>query len=268
MLIDSHCHLNQLKLPQDKTLSAILADAQDRGVHGFLSVATDLKSCSEVQKQSLKYPNVWCSAGIHPLHQIESEDWQRSLTKYLSETKCIAVGETGLDYYYQKEKGQHNIQKQCFLSHVQLSQEHHKPLIIHTRDAKKDTLALLNDQSFSDHPGVIHCFTEDLTFAKNILDLGFYISFTGIVTFKNAQSLREVVKYVPIEKLLVETDSPYLTPEPYRRTPNLPQYVIEVAQCIAKLKGVSLSELAHKTTSNFEHLFKIKTKKTQTFSLG
>jgi TatD DNase family protein len=167
--------------------------------------------------------------------------------------KVVAIGETGLDYFYQKDNT--DIQQQAFVAHLQLSKHLKKPVIIHTRDANEDTLALLRSESDQSVGGVIHCFTEDWAMAEACLNLGFHISISGIVTFNNASALREVVKKIPMDRLLVETDSPYLTPVPYRGQQNEPKHVRLVAQYVADLKGVSLAELAEQTSKNFSQLF-------------
>jgi TatD DNase family protein len=167
----------------------------------------------------------------------------------------VALGETGLDYFYQKDNIP--LQQESFRQHIRIGRDLNKPVIVHTRDARDDTLAILREENAQDCGGVLHCFTEDLPTAKALLDLGFYISFSGIVTFRNAEPLREVARYVPLDRMLVETDSPYLAPVPHRGKENQPAYVRDVAEYLAVLKGVSLENLAQATTANFSRLFHI-----------
>lgn len=255
MIVDSHCHLDQLRYSDSQTLESLLDEAREKGVSAFLTVATGLESSQVVYKLARQFQDVWCSAGIHPLHTYSRKDWYDYIASFVQKPECLAVGETGLDYYYQHEKTAQDLQRQLLVQHINLSYEHKKPLIIHTRDAKKDTLQSLKNNNLLEKPGVIHCFTEDIPYAKSMLDMGFYISFTGIITFKNASSLREVVNYVPLDRMMVETDSPYLTPEPFRKKSNNPQYVIEVAAMIAKIKHLELEEVSRITSNNFCDLF-------------
>jgi TatD DNase family protein len=194
------------------------------------------------------------SCGVHPLNLDEAYQLE-TLQQLAADSQVVALGETGLDYFYQKDAPLLALQQQSFRQHIQVARQLRKPVIVHTRDARNDTLAILRDEQAQDCRGVLHCFTEDIDTARVLLDLGFYISFSGIVTFRNADALREVARFVPLDRLLVETDSPYLAPVPYRGKENQPAYVREVAQYLSVLKGVSLAEIAEVTTDNFCSLF-------------
>ena len=255
MLVDSHCHLDRLKLAQrEGGLNAVIEDAKARGVSHLLTVAVDLDSAKSLIELTSKYPNIYSSVGVHPLQEdqppVPSVEAITSLAKAPS---VVAVGETGLDNYYSSDNLQW--QRESFINHLIAAQELNKPVIVHTRDARTDTLDLLT-QFKLEATGVLHCFTETWEMAKAALDLGFYISFSGIVTFKNANELREVVSKVPLDRMLVETDSPWLAPVPHRGKQNEPQYVYEVAQCIAEIKNLQLQQIAETTTTNFFQLFK------------
>lgn len=250
ILIDSHCHLDSLDY-STTDLTSVIQQAQQNSVQYCLSVATSLSGYQASKKQLSAYPNIFLSCGVHPLN-LDDEPFDLALFEQLaSEPEVIGLGETGLDYYYQKDNAQ--LQQAAFSHHIHLGKTLHKPIIVHTRDAKADTLAMLKGEQAES--GVLHCFTEDIETAKALLDLGFYISISGIVTFRNAESLRDVARYVPLDALLIETDSPYLAPVPYRGKPNQPAYVREVADYLAALKGVSVETLAAQTTQNFCQLF-------------
>lgn len=254
MLVDSHCHLDRLDLSQrDGGLEKVIADARDRGVSHLLTVAVDLDSSKSLLDITAKYPNVYSSVGAHPLQDknppIPSVE---DIVSLAGATKVVAVGETGLDNHYGADS--YEWQRESFINHLIAAQDVHKPVIIHTREARKETMDLLNNYSL-ERAGVMHCFTETWEMAKAALDLGFYISFSGIVTFKNAEDLRQVVAKVPLDRLLIETDSPWLAPIPYRGKQNEPQYVYEVAQCVADIKKIDLASLAQATTDNFFQLF-------------
>ena len=254
MLVDSHCHLDRLDLSQrDGGLEKVIADARDRGVSHLLTVAVDLDSSKSLLDITAKYPNVYSSVGAHPLQDknppIPSVE---DIVSLAGAPKVVAVGETGLDNHYGADS--YDWQRESFINHLIAAQDVHKPVIIHTREARKETMDLLNNYSL-ERAGVMHCFTETWEMAKAALDLGFYISFSGIVTFKNAEDLRQVVAKVPLDRLLIETDSPWLAPVPYRGKQNEPQYVYEVAQCVADIKKIDLASLAQATTDNFFQLF-------------
>jgi len=256
MLVDSHCHLDRLKLAdREGGLEAVIADAQARGVSNLLTVAVDLESSQSLTEITAKYNHIYSSVGVHPL-QDEQQPMPsvEQLVALAQNSKFVARGETGLDNHYSAES--YDWQHECFINHLLAAKETEKPVIVHTREARQETTSLLN-QYASDSAGVLHCFTETWEMAKDAMDLGFYISFSGIVTFKNAGDLREVVKKIPLDRLLVETDSPWLAPIPYRGKQNEPQYVYEVAQCVADIKNISIEELAEATTNNFYKLFQI-----------
>ena len=254
MLIDSHCHLDRLDLtPYNGSLDAALDAARARGVAKFLCIGVDATNAPVVQALAEQYADVFCSVGVHPLDLKDSTqtelDW---LLAALQHSRTVAIGETGLDYHYQPELAAQ--QKASFAVHLQAARQTGKPVVIHTRAAREDTLALLREADLP-NAGVLHCFTEDWEMARAALDMGYYISLSGIVTFRNADALREVARQVPSDRLLVETDSPYLAPIPYRGKPNEPQFVCEVASFLAQLREVSVETLWQQTSENFHRLF-------------
>ncbi|XLX41970.1 TatD family hydrolase [Ectopseudomonas mendocina] len=254
MLIDSHCHLDRLDLAaHGGSLDAALEAARAAGVGHFLCIGVSADNAATVKGLAERYADVDCSVGVHPLDLEPGAepalDW---LLGELEHPKVVAIGETGLDYYYEPESAA--LQQASFRLHLEAARITGKPVIVHTREARADTLALLRDAALP-QAGVLHCFTEDWEMAKAALDIGFYISLSGIVTFRNAEALRDVARQVPADRLLVETDSPYLAPVPHRGKPNLPQYVREVAEYLAVLRGVSFETLAEQTSSNFKRLF-------------
>lgn len=256
MFIDSHCHLDKLDLsPYDNNFSAMLSAAFERDISRLLCVSIDLEQFEGMYQLIQDHPKIFSSLGVHPLH-VENEagvvSVQGLLDRVKQYSKIIAVGETGLDYYYQTETK--DLQQQSFINHLSAAAQLSLPVIVHTRDAREDTLSLIRTHG-GESGGVLHCFTESLEMAKAALDMNYLISFSGIVTFRNAEDLRDVVKAVPLEKILIETDAPYLAPIPYRGKKNEPKYVVEVAQCIADLKGVSVEKVAEATTENFYRLF-------------
>lgn len=253
MFIDSHCHLDKLdydELHQD--VADVINKAQQANVKGMLSVGVTMDAFPEMLQMIEPFPEVYASCGVHPL-DVESDFVLREFHQFAAHPKVVAIGETGLDYHYKPETA--DLQKLRFQQQVEIAVDMNKPLIIHTRDARKDTLAILRDGHAERCGGVIHCFTEDLDFAEQAMALGFYISVSGIVTFRQATALKEVVRQLPLDRLLIETDSPYLAPVPHRGNENQPAYVVEVASYIAQLKGISLGEVAEKTTQNFRDLF-------------
>lgn len=258
MLVDSHCHLDHLDLTdREAGLDGVLADARARGITQFLSVAVDLKSSRSLLELTQQQDNVYSSVGVHPLQKIDQPVPEvEQLVALANGPKVVAIGETGLDNFYSADT--HQWQRESFINHLLASQQTGKPIIIHTRDARDETIQLLRQYPLQGG-GVMHCFTETWEMAEAALELGFYISFSGIITFNSAADLREVVRLVPLERLLVETDSPWLAPVPHRGKQNEPQYVREVAETVAELKGVSLEQLAEITTQNFHRLFKIPT---------
>ncbi|WP_416423153.1 TatD family hydrolase [Pseudomonas sp. App30] len=254
MLVDSHCHLDRLDLAQhDGSLDAALQAARDRGVGHFLCIGVSADNAGAVKAVAEQYADVDCSVGIHPLDLKPGEapalKW---LLEELDHPRVVAIGETGLDYHYEPEAAE--LQQASFRLHLEAASIIGKPVIIHTRGARADTLDLLREAKLP-QAGVLHCFTEDWDMAKAALDMGYYISLSGIVTFRNADALRDVARQVPADRLLVETDSPYLAPIPHRGKPNLPQYVREVAEFLALVRGESYEQLAEQTTANFKRLF-------------
>lgn len=251
MFVDSHCHLDRLK-NADTQLDAIVQDALDKRVEHMLCVAVSVKEFAAMQEKVGHYPNVSMSCGVHPLHQEDACDYH-TLLAHAQREDVVAVGETGLDYHYSSDTK--DVQLQSFADHIKVANKVRKPLIIHTRSAQQDTLALLNQYYQHDTGAVLHCFTESLEMARAAIEMGIYISISGIVTFNSAKELQETVQQIPLEKLLIETDSPWLAPAPYRGQENQPMYVTRVGEFIADLKGISVEELAKATTDNFYRLF-------------
>jgi TatD DNase family protein len=256
MFVDSHCHLNMLDLvPFNGDLANVLAKADENQVKYFLCVGVTLNDHPELAQIADKYPNVYISTGLHPNENAGNPLDTEILFQNAQHPKVIAIGETGLDYF--RSEGSLDWQRERFRQHIDCAKRCQKPLIIHTRDAKEDTIAIMRQEKVEDIGGVMHCFTEDWETAKQALDLGFYISFSGIVTFKNATTLHDVAKKVPLERMLVETDSPYLAPVPYRGKPNIPAYVRHVGEYIAELRGEPVDKIAQMTTDNFFRLFHV-----------
>ncbi|MGB2248859.1 MAG: TatD family hydrolase [Alcanivorax sediminis] len=252
--VDSHCHLDRLNLDaHGGDFAAMMAASEEAGVSHMLCIGVDLETFPNVQALAEQYPHVFASVGVHPLYKESREPSVAELLERAAHPKVIAIGETGLDYFYAKEE--RDWQKRYFIAHIQAARETGLPLVVHTRGAKDDTLNLLREHGGGEVKGVLHCFTEDLDMALQAIDLGFYISISGIVTFRNAQSLRDTVKALPIEKLLIETDSPWLAPVPFRGKPNEPRFVANVAECVAELKGVTVEQLGQITADNFFTLF-------------
>jgi TatD DNase family protein len=256
-LIDSHCHIDRVDLsPFDHSVENMLEASRKLDVSTMICVCIDLESFPTVHSLATNYPSVYCSVGVHPTEEEVEEPSLQSLLERGALDKVVAIGETGLDYFRLSEEKadvQKNIQKARFLTHIQAAKMLKKPLIIHTRLAQTDTIALLKTEP-SCH-GVFHCFTEDWSMAKAGLDLGYFISFSGIVTFKNATDLQEVAKKIPIDRLLIETDAPYLTPVPYRGKSNYPGNVHYVAKFLAELRGESYESIAQHSTQNAKKLF-------------
>lgn len=256
MLVDSHCHLDRLDLTHhENSLDKALDAAKQQGVSYFLCVCIDMENYQNVIGIADRYENVSASVGLHPTEIVEHEPTLEELIARGQHPKIIAVGETGLDYY--RENTEQALQQERFRCHIRAAKALNKPLIVHSRSAREDTIRILQEENANEIGGVLHCFTEDWNMAEKAIALNFYISFSGIITFQNATSLKEVAKQVPIEKILIETDSPYLAPVPYRGKPNEPAYVRYVAEEIARLKNISFEEVAKKTTENFYKLFKL-----------
>lgn len=260
MLVDSHCHLDRLKLAPGETLEQKLDEARARGVRAFLCIAIDRDNIPVVIDIASRHDDVFASVGQHPMEFNPGESSQQPLQEsellaVAGADKVIAIGETGLDYYYSAEG--RDLQIESFLTHLKVSRQTGKPVIVHTRDAADDTVMCIRREHDPETAGVFHCFTGDWELARQGLDLNFMISFSGIITFKNAQPLRDVVKRVPLERLLVETDSPYLAPVPYRGKSNHPAWVVEVAHCVAEIKGVPYEQVVEQTGNNFRQLFQL-----------
>ncbi|PWI34993.1 metal-dependent hydrolase [Vibrio albus] len=253
MFVDSHCHLDKLDYEDlHEGIEDVVRKAEQAKVTEMLSVGVTLDAFPRMMDMIEKYDTIYASCGVHPL-DVESPFSLDTLTEFAHHPKVVAIGETGLDYHYQPETA--DLQKIRFEQQVELAVEVNKPLIIHTRNAREDTLSILRNGHAEKCGGVIHCFTEDLDFARSAMELGFYISISGIVTFRQATELKDVVKQLPLDRLLIETDSPYLAPVPHRGKENQPAYVVEVASYIAHLKDISLTEVANATTQNFRDLF-------------
>lgn len=257
MFVDSHCHLDRLK-QSPESLVETLNFARTRGVEHFLCVCVSVNDYDSMLETVKDFNDVSVSCGVHPLHQDEACSYDELLEK-ASRHEVVAIGETGLDYFYSPESK--DVQLPSFIDHIKVANETKKPLIIHTRDAREDTINLLKAHKAPHTKGVLHCFTESLEMAEAAMELDFYISISGIVTFNSAQELREVVKAIPLERLLIETDSPWLAPVPHRGKQNQPGYVVEVAEFIAELKGITVAELARITTENFYTLFSLAARK-------
>lgn len=253
MLIDSHCHLDFPELAGDE--AGVLARARTAGVAGMLTIGTRLNQFERVRAIAERHGNVWCSVGVHP-HEAK-EEGQRTpdrLVDAARHPKVVGIGETGLDFYY--EHSPRDEQAESFRAHIAAARQTGLPLIVHTRDADRETIDILEEETGKGaFPGLIHCFTSGADVARCALALGFYISISGIVTFKAAEGLRSIVRDIPLDRLLVETDSPYLAPVPKRGKTNEPAYVAHTAAKVAELKGVSIAELEAATTANFFQLF-------------
>lgn len=256
MFIDSHCHpylLDVYKNEQD--FDQWVRDTKAAGIDAMLCVAVDMITAKTALTMAEKYDFIYASVGSHP-SETEEDDLQiETIVDFAKHKKIIAIGETGLDYYYHADHL--DVMRKRFRDHIHAANLSKKPLIIHTRHAVSDTLQIMREENARECGGVMHCFTESLAMAKSSLDLGFYISFSGIVTFKNAAELVEVAKYVPLEKILIETDAPYLAPVPFRGKTNEPKYVKYVAEKIAEIKNMSVKEVARQTSQNFCELFLI-----------
>ncbi|WP_417697984.1 TatD family hydrolase [Psychromonas sp.] len=254
MLVDSHCHLDRLDYTKKHTgIADVIEKAQAKGINHLLSVCVTLEDYPAMTEMIQPYDQVSSTCGVHPLYKeaVMNEDL---LLEYASAEKVIAIGETGLDYFYSPETKEWQID--AFRKQIRVAKKLNKPLIIHTRGAREDTLNILREEGAEQVGGILHCFTESIEMAQEAMQMGFYISVSGIVTFKNANELQEVIKAVPLERLLVETDSPYLAPVPHRGEENEPAYTYNVAEFVADLKGVSFAELAEATTNNYFTLFK------------
>ena len=252
MLVDSHCHLDLIKNSNPDTLVA-LAHAQ--GISHFLNVSIDLEHFPTLLEIARRINNVFASVGVHPNTSREVVVEIATLCRLANDSQIIAIGETGLDYF--RSQGNLTWQQQRFRTHIQAAKEMNKPLIIHSRDAAEDTLRILCEENAATVGGIMHCFVEDWKIAQQAMEMGFYISFSGIITFKNAKKLQAVAKQIPLERMLVETDAPYLAPVPHRGKTNQPAYVKYVAEFIANLREETFETIAQVTTENFFRLFNL-----------
>jgi TatD DNase family protein len=259
MLIDSHCHLNMIDLSDfDNQLDNVIKTATENDVTRMLSVCVELNDYPTLCDIANKYTNINISVGIHPNNAVENEPDSLKLIRLAnSHPACIAIGETGLDYYRVDSPDAQHLQRHRFREHIRAAIASSKPLIIHTRQAAEDTLQVMHEENASKIGGVMHCFAEDLNIAQRAIDMNFYISMSGIVTFKNATTLHEVAKKIPFDRLLIETDSPYLAPVPYRGKQNHPALVKHVAMALSELRQVSYEAIARQTTDNFNRCFRL-----------
>ena len=253
MLVDSHCHLDFPELAG--TLDSVFALMRVNRVERALCVSVTLEDFPRVRSLAETYPHLWGSVGVHPDYEGVSAVSVADLVMRANHPRIVAIGETGLDYF--RLKGDLEWQRERFRTHIRAAKECGKPLIIHTRDAAADTLRIMREEGADKAGGVMHCFTESMEVAAAAMDMGFYISFSGIVTFKNAKTVKDVARQVPLGNLLVETDAPYLAPAPYRGKTNQPGYVRHVAEEVARLKEVEFERVCIDTTTNFNKLFNI-----------
>lgn len=253
MLVDSHCHIPLLS--EDMPVDEIMARCEELGVSHMLCVSIDLDSYPQVLSLAQRYGNVFASVGVHPNSEVSQEPAVDQLAGLATDKNVIAIGETGLDYY--RSSGDLEWQRERFRVHIRAAKAVNKPLIIHSREAREDVINILTEEGASKVGGVMHCFVDDWETAQKAMALNFCISFSGIVTFRNAREVQAVAKQVPLERLLVETDSPYLAPVPYRGKTNQPGYVRYVAEFLAELRGETFDTVATATTENFIRLFQI-----------
>jgi TatD DNase family protein len=254
LLVDSHCHLDRLDWDScGGSVHAALSRARHNGVGRVLCIAIEPDTIPRVLQLAREHGNVWATVGVHPLHVHPRPPDMEALRCWARSTEVVGIGETGLDYHYDSEHQAQ--QRDSFALHLQLAAEQGLPVVVHTRNARDDTLALIREHGSIDHGGVLHCFTETWEMARRAMDLNYYIAISGIVTFSQAQELREVVRKMPLDRLLLETDSPYLAPVPWRGKANQPAYVRHVAEAVAAIKGLPLAQLAAATSANFDRLF-------------
>ena len=258
MLIDSHVHLDDARYSTDR--DQVFQRASDSGIEAFVTIGCDLATSQSAVQLGESHDNVFSTIGVHPHESKEIlNTWYDEFRQLAQHPKVVAYGEIGLDYHY--DHSPREVQRQRFREQVQLAKELHLPIVIHTREAQEDTIAILKEESAAAVGGVFHCFSGDACLAKDALDLGFYLSFSGVITFKNASMLREIIKTVPLDRIMVETDCPYLTPVPHRGKRNEPAFVRYVAETIAGLVGngspSSFEKIAHTTVQNTKRLFKI-----------
>jgi TatD DNase family protein len=254
MLIDSHCHLDRLDLkPYGGDFDQCVAQMHAQGIDHMLCVSIRLETWPAMMQLLEKHPGISASVGVHPNEQECREPSVEALLALAQHPKVVAIGETGLDYF--RSEGDLGWQHERFRTHIRAAKQLRKPLIIHTREAREDTLRILEEEGAADVGGVLHCFTEDWETANRAMAMGFYISFSGIVTFRNAEQIQEVARKVPESRILIETDSPYLAPIPHRGKPNYPHYVRHVAEFVANLRGLSFEQLADLSSRNYQALF-------------
>ncbi|HEY4696468.1 MAG TPA: TatD family hydrolase [Gallionella sp.] len=251
--VDSHCHINFPELAEN--IGDVLAQMRNNEVVSALCVSVNLADFPQVLALAEQHPQIYASVGVHPDYEGVEEPSVARLVELARHPKIVAIGETGLDYF--RLKGDLEWQRARFRTHIRAARESGKPLIIHTREAAADTLRIMAEEKAAEAGGVMHCFTETWEVAEAALAMGFYISFSGIVTFKNARQLKEIAQRVPLERILIETDAPYLAPVPHRGKLNQPAYVKDVAAEVATLRGISLDEVGRSTTENFVRLFKL-----------
>ena len=251
--VDSHCHINFHELAEN--ITDVLAKMQQNDVLNALCVSVNLADFPEVLALASQYPHIYASVGVHPDYEQVEEPTVARLVALAQHAKVVAIGETGLDYL--RLTGDLEWQRERFRTHIRAARECAKPLIIHTRNAAEDTLRIMAEEGAADAGGVLHCFTESWEVAQQALDMGFYISFSGIITFKSALQIKAVAQRVPLDRMLIETDSPYLAPVPFRGKLNQPGYVKHVAEEIALLRGISVAEVGLRTSENFARLFKL-----------
>ncbi len=262
MLVDSHCHLDCIDLSGfENSFDKLIKQTHRAGVEHMLCVSINLEKYPGMLDKVRDYPDISVSAGMHPMADKNDEFSVEYLTELATDKKVVAIGETGLDYYYYHKdapgKDAPEWQQERFRAHIQVARELNKPIIVHTRDAGDDTLGILREENADQCSGVIHCFTETQEFANQAMEMGFMISISGIVTFRNADRLRKIVKSIPDDKLLIETDSPYLAPIPHRGKQNQPAFVQYVAATLAELRSTSVEHIAEISRNNFYQLFKL-----------
>jgi TatD DNase family protein len=253
MLIDSHCHLDFPELAADR--AGVLARAKAAGIDGMVTISTRVKRFDEIIAIAEAYPQLWCSVGTHPHHADEELDiFAEDLVRLSAHPKCVAIGEAGLDYFY--DNAPREAQAEGLRRHIAASRSSQLPLVIHSRQCDADMAAILREEAGQGaFPFVLHCFTAGMDLARTALELGGYVSFSGIITFKNAEEIREVAKMVPADRYLVETDAPYLAPIPHRGSTNEPSFVAHTAAKVAEVRGIPLAQLGAETTENFFRLF-------------
>lgn len=256
-LVDSHCHLDMLDLSAlaFDNIDQVIKTATDHGVGHMLCVSVNLEDWPGMMRIVERFPNVYASVGVHPNEREGKDPTVAELVELARHPKVVAIGETGLDYYYHKDDTEW--QRDRFRRHIAAAKLCKKPIIVHSRDSKEDVIRILKEENAAEVGGVMHCFVDDWTTAEQAINMNFYISFSGIVTFRTALALKEVAKQTPLEWMLVETDSPYLAPVPHRGKTNQPAYTRNIAEHIAELRGLSLEDISTATTANFFRLFRL-----------